>query len=401
METKKFTYEELDNVDLFIDAIYMGPRPLKTGYANDVLTKFIKVQNEGGFRKAINHDKSIAYLVLLLTGYNPAWPDDFDTETGILTYYGDNIKAGTDIENTPKGGNTILRQMFDNLAKGGDSLQKIPPILLFQKVGKSHDVKFLGLAVPGVPNLHADEYFSTVWRTQDGVRFSNYVAKFTVIKIEESCIKKEWLFELKKDSSKAMSLAPKTWKSFVQNGLSGIEPLAAPYVIDYPGKDAMLPSDEEGKKIIKAIHKKYGKDNSVGFEKFAKKLMYMMDSNFQNINLTRPWKDGGRDAVAEYVIKTPSNKLIIECAMEAKSYDPEKNGIAVKQTSRLISRLRHRQFGILITTSYISPQAYQEIKEDGHPILFCTGKDIAKILQQKANITSKTIDQWLDENIEK
>ena len=403
METKRFKYEELDKADLFIDAIYMSPRPPKQGLANEVLSKFLKVQNMGGFRVAKKADKTgDAYLVLYLNGYTPAWPDDFDTETGILTYYGDNIEAGSDVEKTSKGGNSILCQIFDNLAKGGNALKDIPPILLFQETDdEKYDVRFLGLAVPGVPNIHPDEYFSTVWRTQDGVRFSNYVAKFTVIKLKEGCIRKEWLYALKQNSDKAMDWAPSAWKDFIQKGLAGIEPLAAPKVIQYPGKDAMLPSDKEGMEIVKIIHKKYGKNDSVGFEKFAKRLMYLIDSNFRNINLTRPWKDGGRDAIAEYVIKTPSNKIIVECAMEAKCYDPEKEGVAVKQTSRLISRIKYRQFGILITTSYIAKQAYDEVKEDGHPILFCTGKDIATILQQKANVTSKTINEWLEQNVEK
>lgn len=402
METKRFGYEELDKADLFIDAIYMSPRPATKSIEDDVLSKFLRLPNLGGFRVAKKANKTdIAFVVLYLNKYTPAWPDDFDTETGILTYYGDNIDAGNEIEKTKRRGNLILRQIFDNLAEGGEALNKIPPILLFQKTGEERDVRFLGLAVPGVPNLHPDEYFSTVWRTQNGIRFPNYVAKFSVIKLEEGFVKKEWLNALRQTNDKALDLAPSSWKNFTQKGLNGIEPLSAPQVIEYPGKSAMLPADEDGKSIIKAIHKKYGKNDSVGFEKFAKKLMYLMDSNFQNINLTRPWKDGGRDAIAEYVIKAPSNKLVVECAMEAKCYDPGKEGVAVKQTSRLISRIKHRQFGILITTSYIAKQAYDEVKEDGHPILFCTGKDIATILQQKANVTSKTINEWLEQNVEK
>jgi hypothetical protein len=32
----------------------------------------------------------------------------------------------------------------------------------------------------------------------------------------------------------------------------------------------------------------------------------------------------------------------------------------VREMSRLISRLRHRQFGVLVTTSYVDNQAYRE-----------------------------------------
>jgi hypothetical protein len=52
----------------------------------------------------------------------------------------------------------------------------------------------------------------------------------------------------------------------------------------------------------------------------------------------------------------------------------------VKEVSRLISRIRHRQFGVLVATSVIARQAYEEVREDHHPIIFISGKDIAEIL---------------------
>lgn len=49
---------------------------------------------------------------------------------------------------------------------------------------------------------------------------------------------------------------------------------------------------------------------------------------------------------------------------------------------------------ILITTSYIDSQAYQEVVEDGHPILVVTATDIARILRMNS-ITSENIDVYL------
>lgn len=62
--------------------------------------------------------------------------------------------------------------------------------------------------------------------------------------------------------------------------------------------------------------------------------------------------------------------------------------------SRLISRIRYRQFGVMITTSYVHKQAYQEVIEDGHPILIISATDIAQTLRKNA-ITSSNIDEWL------
>ena len=37
------------------------------------------------------------------------------------------------------------------------------------------------------------------------------------------------------------------------------------------------------------------------------------------------------------------------------------NTVGVREVSRLISRIRHRQFGVLVTTSVVGRQAYEEV----------------------------------------
>ena len=67
----------------------------------------------------------------------------------------------------------------------------------------------------------------------------------------------------------------------------------------------------------------------------------------------------------------------------------------VKEVSRLISRLRHRQFGIFVTTSCVGTQAYKEVVEDGHPVLFLCGVDIIEILREHGRWTVAALDEWL------
>ena len=62
---------------------------------------------------------------------------------------------------------------------------------------------------------------------------------------------------------------------------------------------------------------------------------------------------------------------------EAKKW---KGAVGVKAVSRLISRLKHRDFGIFITTSFFGKQVQVEIIEDTHPILLIAGGDIAHLL---------------------
>jgi hypothetical protein len=84
--------------------------------------------------------------------------------------------------------------------------------------------------------------------------------------------------------------------------------------------------------------------------------------------------------LGKYAIGTSGDKLTIDYALEAKCYNL-RNSVGVKSTSRLISRIKHREFGVLVTTSCLDSQAYKEIKEDGHPILVIAGKDIIDILK--------------------
>lgn len=79
--------------------------------------------------------------------------------------------------------------------------------------------------------------------------------------------------------------------------------------------------------------------------------------------------------------------------MEAKCYS-DNNAVGVRQMSRLISRIRYRQFGVLVTTSYVDMQAYQEVIEDQHPILIVSKTDIAAILR-KSLISNGDMEEWL------
>jgi hypothetical protein len=62
--------------------------------------------------------------------------------------------------------------------------------------------------------------------------------------------------------------------------------------------------------------------------------------------------------------------------------------------SRLISRLRDRQFGILITTSYVDLQAYREIKEDQHPIIVISATDIIEVLKGAGHSDANAVQAW-------
>ena len=68
------------------------------------------------------------------------------------------------------------------------------------------------------------------------------------------------------------------------------------------------------------------------------------------VDLTRPYRDGGRDAVGSYLLGPLHDRLAVQFALEAKCYALG-NSVGVREMSRLISRLRFRQFGVFVTTS--------------------------------------------------
>ena len=52
-------------------------------------------------------------------------------------------------------------------------------------------------------------------------------------------------------------------------------------------------------------------------------------------------------------------------------------------------------FGVLVTTSYLDLQAYQELREDGHPIVVVSGRDIVEILRANDLGTVEHVLAWL------
>lgn len=390
----KIPFENLESSDLIVDTIYKGG-DLK-GKASEVISKLLpNCSNSGGFRKVMRKDNSglPAYVVLYTSMSELAWSDYLDEETGIFRYYGDNRTPGKTILDTPRKGNELLELVFECLNSKDGSIQNIPPFLIFKKGGTGWDVQFLGLAAPGNPRISPDKDLVAFWRTMNEQRFQNYEAYFTILNTSE--IDKEWLNMLIYDHDNSLKHAPDVWKSFIKRGRNGIIPLIAKKLPKIPDKYDQLQSNEDGQKCLMKI-RSYYKNNPFGFENCAKAILEKMDNKFQDFSLTRPWRDGGRDALGYYVIGSASKAnypLRIDCAMEAKCY-AENHAVGVREMSRLISRIRYRQFGVLITTSYVHKQAYKEIIEDGHPILVISATDIVNILRRNA-ISSENIDEWL------
>lgn len=139
------------------------------------------------------------------------------------------------------------------------------------------------------------------------------------------------------------------------------------------------------------------KDGGYAFEKVSAYLVQKMNPNIVDIETTRNVRDGGFDAYGKYrIFNDVQNTINVDFYLEAKCYSYNEQ-VGVKETSRLISRIKNRQFGILFTTSTIHSQAYKEVIEDGHPIVFIVAKDIGKFLFENENIKStEDLEEWYE-----
>ncbi len=391
-EERRFAFSELASAPLIVDAIY--ERGSKGNVADDPLYKLIpRCGNIGGFRVVGSQSfGKCKLLILKSSGVHPDWPDRLEVDTGIFTYYGDNRKPGTEMHNTPKGGNRLLSHIFAATTVVHER-QKTPPILVFTNTEDKHDVRFRGLAVP---SHDPEDGLVAVWRQTDGKRFQNYRARFEILKCQQ--IPREWISALSSgDTKQATALAPAVWKKWITSGARDI--LRAPKTVQHRSKEQQLPSasDTKSVKLLAALRSCFA-HNPHDFEFVAAEIFRMIEPRVFDLEITKMSVDGGRDAIGRIRIggdESDSDGIYVDFALEAKAYS-ESTGVGVKDTSRLISRLRHRQFGVIVTTSYVGAQAYKEIREDAHPVVIIAASDIARILRSRGLTTKAEVQKWVD-----
>jgi hypothetical protein len=382
-------FERLATSELQIGAIYAGGSRGNAG--DDPLAQLLPCGNQGGFRFARERETRNYLLALLYTsGADPDWPDALDEETGLFTYFGDNKRPGTGLHETPRGGNELLRFAFDAVHGIPATREAVPPFFVFRKAefGSGRDVEFLGLAVPGGKEIRGASDLVALWRTSRGQRFQNYRATFTVL--DSASVSRAWIDELKAGERLGRH-CPLPFRLWVEHGT--YTPLEAPRTTEFRSIPDQLPHAADVA-LIDTIYK-YFQPDPYRFEACAMELWRMVArESVSEISATRRSADGGRDAFGLYSMGPPGDRIHLDFSLEAKCYAPS-HGAGVRDTARLISRLKHRQFGVFVTTSYVGPQAYKEIREDGHPVVVVCGRDIGEVLRQHDMSSVGRVEAWL------
>ncbi|WP_210247755.1 restriction endonuclease [Tardiphaga sp. vice154] len=382
------TFDQLTTSNLYVDATYQGGRRGNMG--DGPLPRLLRMDSLGGFRKRGSVAGKLQMLVLTSSMADTDWPDSLDRETGVFTYYGDNKKPGQELHKTGRDGNLILQKIFNAARSGVEGRREVPPTFLFANAGTWRDMIFLGLAVPGASDLDASEELVAIWRTAGGQRFQNYRARFTVLNVPT--ITRTWLDSLIAGKPED-ELAPEAWQTWIKTGRR--KALMATRSLEYRSKGEQLPRDKEGEAIVQVI-RDYFKDTPHAFEHCAAAVARFMMPDVVSLDVTRPSRDGGRDGVGQLRVGAGPSGILVDFALEAKCYSPS-NSVGVREMSRLISRLRHRQFGVLVTTSWVDLQAYKEIKEDQHPIVVVSAGDIVDLLRRNGKGSAAIVTTWLAE----
>ncbi len=397
-------FDEIPSCSLHVDAILKGGRGVGKGF--EPLNKIMPgIGNEGGFRPIWSKDKMrVIACILVTSGRDLDWPDHLDETSGVLTYYGDNRKAGSaDFRKTRKRGNEILESIFEwQQSRDVEVRRKIPPLLVFQKSDDGHDYQFKGLAVPSVNGLGPTESLTAVWKIDETrQRFLNYRAKLTIINL--STVSRAWLDEMLITQHSLCGSSPREWRAYLEDGqfcpLEGSRSKLLRSSAEQIPDPKKNPEEYIVLMFLYEFLQSKGKQGDRIFEQCAIQLCRWCDPNIKKLEITRATRDGGRDGIGHYKIGNERSShcfVDVEFYLEAKKYDPWGGGVGVGDTSRLISRIKNRQFGFLVTTGFVSKQAYQEIIDDRHPVVIMSGKDIARLLIEHDIKTKESVLAWVE-----
>jgi len=395
MKTIKF--EDLGTANLVVDAVYEGERSTTMSYGGEPLHHLIPgLGTQGGFRKRKGAKSGFVGMILTSNGSEPDWPDYLNPVDGTYIYFGDNRHPGHAIHDTKAKGNQTLADAFESAESGTpEGRAQTPIVLIFEAAGTNRDFIFRGLAVPGSNHHAPGESLVAIWRNTKGERFQNYRAIFTILNTGE--IDGNWIRQVFRDRVLDVedTRIPLAFRHWIQTGkIHALEADSAKL------RDAADQRPRAGipAAIVDEIYD-FCKEDPWIFEQVAAEIWRLMCPSPIEYELTRRYRDGGRDAIGFMKLGPLSDQVKVPFALEAKLYGPNSR-VGVKETSRLISRIRHRDFGVMVTTSVVDSQAYKEIRTDGHPIIIVSGADIADILIQKGISTPEKCRAWIAGNFQ-
>lgn len=215
------TFNNLRKSDLIPGEVYEAG---STGgfFADEVISNIFKfnnlkgIGNQSGIRRTmIENNSSLsneeAFIILLDTKSDPEWPNNYNSTTKILKYYGDNQDSKENYLDTKQRGNVAFKKYFQRAYN--DSKEHIAPFFYFERIN-GKDARFIGIAVPFVEERTLDEALELRnFIKKDDSEYKNYVGHFTILEVP---VPRLWLYDLK-IGKKRSEYIPTAWYRFLQS----------------------------------------------------------------------------------------------------------------------------------------------------------------------------------------
>jgi hypothetical protein len=215
---------------------------------------------------------------------------------------------------------------------------------------------------------------------------------------EKSGVNLAWITDILNDKTYESEYAPLEWKRYIDE--RNYQALVCKFEKSVKTREEQLPGDKVGMQMLEIIQNFFiQKDHGYSFEKFANDFAQYMDNGIVEITTTQPYRDGGFDGIGKYRLFPKSdNEVLVDFYLQAKCYNAN-DAVGVADMARLISRIKDRQFGIMFTTSYLAKQAFQELIDDGHPIVLINGRILIDYIKKELSINDcDTMKKWLSKN---
>src|SRR5690606_33187777 len=125
-------------------------------------------------------------------------------------------------------------------------------------------------------------------------------------------INRSWIEATISGAPNALDLAPTAWRDWVASGR--YRPLRSPRTLSHRTKAEQLPTSATERAILDAIYS-YFAEWSVGFEYCAAALVRLMLPDVASLDVTRPSRDGGRDALGKLRIGSGPGAILADFAV--------------------------------------------------------------------------------------
>lgn len=308
---------------------------------------------------------------------NTPWKDRYDSDNGIVIYYGDCKNKDHNPFETP--GNKILMDEWKKHSSNNIKEREMATPIIFLERIKMGYLLFHGIGVLEKVSLITQ-------KGNNKTEFTNLEFEFGILDLSKENNQLDWNWisarcNEKLSNQETNKIAPASWKYWIQNGNDKIEKIRRHVIkskiIKEKDQKPIKGSIED--RIIKIIEKHY-QNKKLQFELFALQIaqFYFMENDIKYLEgyITKGSGDKGIDFISRIDIGQDLAGIKMIVIGQAKC---QNNTISSKDIARTIAKLKRNYIGILVTNSTFSTQTQEEILEDQYPLIMINGNKMAQL----------------------